>query len=58
MLASGRWIRRGISVPPPQERSGQTRSLRQIAAELARFGHLAPSGNPYEAMSVRRMLER
>jgi hypothetical protein len=32
--------------------------LRQIAAELARLGHLAPSGRPYEAMSVKRMLAK
>jgi len=31
---------------------------RRIAAELARLGHLAPSGKPYEATSVKRMLER
>ena len=29
-----------------------------VAAELARLGHLAPSGKPYKAMSVKRMLER
>src|SRR4051812_37523242 len=39
-------------------KTGETRSLRQVAAELAELGHLAPSGKPYEAMSVKRMLER
>jgi hypothetical protein len=34
------------------------RSLRAIAVELARLGHLAPSGKPYEVTSVKRMLER
>jgi hypothetical protein len=28
------------------------------AAELARLGYLAPSGKPYEATSVKRMVER
>jgi hypothetical protein len=32
--------------------------LRKIAAELARLGHPAPSGKPYGAMSVKRMLEK
>jgi len=32
------------------------RSLRQIAAALARLGHVAPSGKPYGAESVKRML--
>src|SRR3954465_4946691 len=36
----------------------EKRSLREIAAELARLGHLGPSGKPYEAMSVKRMLGR
>jgi DNA invertase Pin-like site-specific DNA recombinase len=36
----------------------EKRSLRQIAAELATLGHLSPSGRPYEATSVKRMLER
>ena len=32
------------------------RSLRQIAAELARLGHLGPSGRPYFAVSIAQML--
>jgi DNA invertase Pin-like site-specific DNA recombinase len=39
-------------------KTGEARSLRQIAAELAKLGHLSPSGKPYEAMSVKRMVER
>src|SRR3954453_16672500 len=39
-------------------KTGKARSLRQVAAELAEFGHLARSGRPYEAMSIKRMLER
>src|SRR3954452_11495160 len=39
-------------------KTGKVRSLREIAGELAKLGHLAPSGKPYEAMSVKRMLER
>lgn len=38
-------------------KTGQARSLRQVAAELARLGHLAPSGAPYFAASVSRMLK-
>jgi hypothetical protein len=33
-------------------------SASATSAVLARLGHLAPSGKPYEAMSVKRMLER
>ncbi len=39
-------------------RTGRKRSLRTIAAELARLGHEKPSGGPYAAASVRWMLER
>ena len=41
----------------PRGRAGK-RSLREISAELAALGHLAPSGQPYGAESVRRMLAR
>src|SRR3954471_12029230 len=34
-------------------KTGERRSLRAIAAELARLGHLAPSEKPYEATSVK-----
>jgi hypothetical protein len=36
--------------------TGEVRSLRAIAAELARLGYLVPSGRPYGAESVKRML--
>ncbi len=41
----------------PRCRAGK-RSLREIAAALAELGHLGPSGRPYGAESVRRMLQR
>lgn len=37
-------------------KTGQRRSLRDIAAELASLGHLGASGGPYTASSVRHML--
>jgi DNA invertase Pin-like site-specific DNA recombinase len=37
-------------------KTGQRRSLRAIAAELAAIGHLAPSGRPYHASSIRHTL--
>lgn len=37
-------------------KTGKVRSLRAIAAELATLGHLAPSGQPYHAGSIRHML--
>jgi DNA invertase Pin-like site-specific DNA recombinase len=37
-------------------KTGEARSLRRIAAALARLGHVAPSGKPYGAESVKRML--
>jgi hypothetical protein len=39
-------------------KTGERRSLRAIAAELAQLGHLAESGRPYGAENVRRMLAR
>ncbi len=37
-------------------KTGKKRSLREIAAELAVLGHVGPSGRPYFAASVSRML--
>lgn len=37
-------------------KTGQRRSLRAIAVELAALGYTAPSGQPYGAESVKRML--
>lgn len=37
-------------------KTGEARSLREIAAELASLGHLAPSGKAYGHESVKRML--
>ncbi len=39
-------------------KTGNRRSLRQIASELATLGHLAPNGNEYNPNSIRQMLER
>jgi DNA invertase Pin-like site-specific DNA recombinase len=39
-------------------RTHERRSLRQIAEELARLGHLGPAGKPYFPASVARMLRR
>jgi DNA invertase Pin-like site-specific DNA recombinase len=38
-------------------KTGKTRSLRAVAAELATMGHLGVSGGPYTASSIRHMLE-
>ena len=59
----GRHTASGIApdtVPQAQQASPKrlARSLWEIATELANLGHLAPSGKPYEAMSIKRMLER
>ena len=37
-------------------KTGEKRSLRQIAAELAKLGHVGPSGDPYFAASITHML--
>jgi hypothetical protein len=37
-------------------KTGKARSLRSIAAELAKLGHVGPRGEPYHAGSVRHML--
>ena len=39
-------------------KTGQRRSLRQIAATLAEAGHVGPSGKAYGAESVKRMISR
>jgi hypothetical protein len=39
-------------------KTGETRSLRQVAAELAALGHFGPSGGPYHAASVKKMLAK
>jgi hypothetical protein len=38
-------------------KSGKRRSLRAIALELGAAGYLQPSGRPYLAYSVQRMIE-
>ena len=37
-------------------KTGKRRSLRNISAALAEAGHLGPSGKPYGAESVKRMI--
>ena len=39
-------------------RTGKRRSLRQVASELEKLGHLSTSGKPYGAESVKRMISR
>ena len=39
-------------------KTGRRRSLREIAEELSKLGHTAPSGGKYHAGSIRQMLER
>jgi DNA invertase Pin-like site-specific DNA recombinase len=39
-------------------KTGKVRSLRKIAAELASLGYVGPSGKPYGAESVKRMVTR
>ncbi len=38
-------------------KTGERRSLREIAAELAKAGHLSPSGKPYFPGSIKAMLD-
>jgi hypothetical protein len=38
-------------------KTGERRSLRKIAAELAMLGHLNVNGRPFNAKSVRSMIE-
>lgn len=39
-------------------RTGKILSLRKVASKLAEMGYVAPSGNPYGAESVKRMVGR
>jgi DNA invertase Pin-like site-specific DNA recombinase len=41
----------------PSPKTGKRRSLRAIASELARLGHLSPSGCTYHPQSVKLMLQ-
>jgi hypothetical protein len=38
-------------------KTGERRSLRQIAQELARMGHLNERGQPYKAASIKAMVD-
>jgi hypothetical protein len=38
-------------------RTGERRSLRQIAAKLAEMGHVNDAGNPFAAASIKAMVE-
>ena len=40
----------------PHPKTGKRRSLREIAAELARAGHINERGKPYAAQSIKMML--
>ena len=48
---------RGQAAASGQPQTGERRSLRKIAAELAALGHLNVNGRPYSAKSVRSMVE-
>ena len=43
-----RWLRHNVD--------GRPYSLRQVAVELAEYGYLGPSGEPYAAAAVASML--
>ncbi len=50
VMAEARWLAR------KNPRTGKRRSLRAIAAELAKLGHCGPSGEPYFPASISHML--
>jgi hypothetical protein len=39
-------------------KTGERKSLRSIAAELARLGHVNVNGRPYAAQSIQAMLQQ
>jgi hypothetical protein len=39
-------------------KTGEARSLREIAAELARLGHVTATGKAFSAVQVQRLLGR
>jgi hypothetical protein len=39
-------------------KTGKRRSLQEVAAELARIGHVNERGKPYAAQSIKMMLGR
>lgn len=48
MVDMARWLRHNVD--------GRPYSLRQVAVELAEYGYLGPSGEPYAAAAVASML--
>ncbi|MFZ0855006.1 MAG: hypothetical protein WAO08_38135, partial [Hyphomicrobiaceae bacterium] len=47
---------RGQAAASASPKTGERRSLRKIAAELAALGHLNVNGGPYSAKSVKSMI--
>jgi DNA invertase Pin-like site-specific DNA recombinase len=54
----GEVVREARRLARKSPKTGKTRSLRQVAAQLAVAGYVGPSGNPYHAGSVRHMLQQ
>lgn len=49
-------LRAAVRLARKSPKTGKARSLREIAAELAKLGHRNGVGNEFSAMQVRRLL--
>jgi hypothetical protein len=67
-VISARWERKGYAATNPalvrearrlarkSPKTGKARSLREIADELARLGHVTATGRPFSAAQVLRLI--
>jgi DNA invertase Pin-like site-specific DNA recombinase len=51
-----RWLRSNERIERGKRIDGRPYSLRKVAAELARYGYVTPSGRPYAAAAIASML--
>ncbi|MEI9409905.1 recombinase family protein [Mesorhizobium salmacidum] len=56
-VSSPELIREAKRLARKSPKTGKGRSLRQIAAELARSGHTTANGQPFSASQVRRLID-
>jgi DNA invertase Pin-like site-specific DNA recombinase len=57
LIDMARWLRRNEWIDERGKRiDGRPYSLREVAAELAGYGHVTPSGRPYSAAAIASML--
>jgi DNA invertase Pin-like site-specific DNA recombinase len=56
LIDLARWLRRNERIERGKRIEGRPYSLRKVAAELADYGYVTPSGRPYAAAAVASMI--